>query len=101
MRIRTVILACVAAAFVSAVAPYVYMVQLGISQAPDLKKTNDEIAHLTAPMYPEVIRDLKGDRLTPETLAAQYQGLLPDGTPIEEKEFHDQEEAVSSALAKK
>lgn len=46
-----------------------------------------------------VNRGLKGDRLTPETLAIQWQGLMPDGTPIEEYEFH-QEEALSSMVAK-
>jgi hypothetical protein len=38
--------------------------------------------------HADVNRELKGDRLTPETLAIQYQGLLPDGTPIEEVEVH-------------
>lgn len=34
----------------------------------------------------DVNRELKGDRLTPGTLATQYQGLLPDSTPSKEDE---------------
>ena len=49
----------------------------------------------------EVNHDLKGDRLTPEQLAIQWQGLELDGTPIEEGEFHRREEKASSRFAKR
>lgn len=58
-------------------------------------------AHNAKMIHVDVNRDLKGDRLTPEALKIQYQGLEPDGTPVEEKVFHDEEERATSRSVKR